>query len=271
MKTLALKAIQDGRKVLISDCEEIDVDYDTLLSLHNQLLVRILKSEGIRRSDEYSLPSIIQRIDNGETLMEMSTCFGMGSYKLAKIYIEAMYGKSFHLSSIIDNPLLIEDINIRKDILECISEDPTCSPSSNLLKECVGKEFEDMLTDLLVSKKMCFETEADLRSRGKPKTPDILFLIPMATTTTLVKSPVVINWIDSKAMFADDETFKEHLDQLNGYNNRYGRGMVIYWLGYSDTITTKLIEDDDDMIVVTDCFPENWLFPTGNIPVFDKL
>jgi hypothetical protein len=32
-------------------------------------------------------------------------------------------------------------------------------------------------------------------------------------------------------MFGDVVTFDEHLEQLHGYVNRYGKGLVIYWHG----------------------------------------
>ena len=195
-----------------------------------------------------------------------------------------------------------------------------CSHELEQLKECLGREYEELLTSLLNQKKMCFETEQELRSRGKPKTPDILFLIPMAIKCnagdlrsqqfpsssaggrSLYRedsiqdsragpggvhglhndraeppshhaSKVVINWIDSKAMFADAATFKENIDQFRGYNNRYGRGMVIYWHGYVEDIGSVL---NGDMIILRDHFPEEWTFPTGEVadgrvPAFDNI
>jgi hypothetical protein len=84
---------------------------------------------------------------------------------------------------------------------------------------------------------------------------------------------VVINWIDSKAMFADLSTFEEHLEQLRAYNNRYGRGMVIYWHGCTEEIFQHL---QSDMIVVRDAFPDEWIFPSGEpadgrTPAFDQV
>jgi hypothetical protein len=226
-------------------------------------------------------------------------------------------------------PEHIKDTRIRSELLQLLEMDPVCSQELELVKECSGREYEEMLINLLDEKKMCFETESQLRSRGKPKTPDILFLIPMATkvtsldvcehsnlepttpsaepnqhtqeakpdagqgsrpsrlsygttttTTTcsgsignLVGSKVVINWIDSKAMFADVATFRENLPQFRAYNNRYGRGMVIYWHGFVESLRGELA---DDMIVVRDSLPEDWIFPTGEpadgrTPAFDNI
>ena len=114
-----------------------------------------------------------------------------------------------------------------------LSEDPICSVELDIMKDCIGREYEELLIKLLKEKNMCFETESELRIRGKPKTPDILFLIPMGlksdmydnihtnninnnegdndefsieNSVTLNNSDIdnnnyyVINWIDSKAM-----------------------------------------------------------------------
>ena len=82
----------------------------------------------------------------------------------------------------------------------------------------------------------------------------------------------VVNWIDSKGLFADEETFQENYDQLKSYTNRYGPGMVIYWHGYVSSLDNR----NDEMILICDHFPTHWIFPTGEpadgrIPLFDKI
>ena len=84
-----------------------------------------------------------------------------------------------------------------------------CSTIIDIRKNCIGKEFEEYLEVRLRDLSICFETEAELRMRGKPKTPDILLMIPM-TVRLKDGSCYLVNWIDSKGMFADAETFKEH-------------------------------------------------------------
>lgn len=260
LKKVALQAIQEGRKVEVSDCLPNAFDYEACVSLQNQLLMRAVKSDS-RRLDDRTISDIVTRVlVGGESLRLISNEIGLGSYKVAKVFIDKVYGKGqpIPLSSILENPSIITDPRVRADLVACIADDPICSPEINLIKESMGREYEALLIERLTAKNMCFETEAELRSRGKPKTPDILFLLPMATKTTLWKTPVVINWIDSKAMFADEETFTEHLEQLKGYANRYGRGMVIYWHGFVESIISIA---DDDSVVITDMFPDEWIFP----------
>jgi hypothetical protein len=93
---------------------------------------------------------------------------------------------------------------------------------------------------------------------------------------------LVINWIDSKAMFADAITFSEHQEQFLAYQHRYGRGLVIYWHGYCEEILSSHPSSSshsavaDDLLVVRDKFPDEWIFPTGEpadgrLPEFDSI
>lgn len=84
-----------------------------------------------------------------------------------------------------------------------------CSTVVNIRKNCTGKEFESYLETRLRALNVCFETEAELRLSGKPKTPDILLSIPMFVHTK-EGFCYLVNWIDSKGLFADAETIKEH-------------------------------------------------------------
>ncbi|CAM9940395.1 unnamed protein product, partial [Choristocarpus tenellus] len=70
------------------------------------------------------------------------------------------------------------------------------------------------------SREIAFESESDLREKGAYKTPDILLQVPIG-----VLGPgdqwQLVSWIDSKAMFGDEESFaQEHQSQLLSYVNR---------------------------------------------------
>lgn len=343
MRAVVSAAISSNNSVTIADAMALGVDYDSLISCYSQLFVRNLKLS-IRRLNTTVISSIIARVDKGESLLSIASEYSIGTFKMAKIYIENAIDKSLTMSAIVSNPSVIVNERVRADVLKMIEIDPLSSPEVDLVKECLGKEYEELLINLLTERKMCFETEAILRSKGKPKTPDILFLIPMAIKKTtnpycnssedygangnnsgsnglvgnystnrntslsgnsdttsnenndLLNSSnlndsfssannsqieendyqladTVINWIDSKALFADAITFKENLEQFRAYNNRYGRGLVIYWHGFSSDVFDLL---SDDMIVVRDTFPDLWVFPTGEVadgrtPSFDKI
>lgn len=85
--------------------------------------------------------------------------------------------------------------------------------------------------------------------------------------------PCVVNWIDSKALFADVDTLTDHSAQFKEYINRYGRGLVIYWHGFVEDVVEKAFQMFGDMVIVSHYFPEEWIFPSnelanGDAPVF---
>lgn len=256
MTEFIMAAIHEGRKIKASDCCNLDFDVDAVTSLHSQMLVRRRKVD-FKTGDSYSLTRVVltrlqacQR--ENTTLLSLSRELGVGSYGIAKVVVDSLVGRDLTMSQIVENPNLIVDEWIRKNVLNCIMNDPLCSLEGDQLKECTGKEFEALLLQQLQARRMCFETEAELRNRGKPKTPDILLLIPMGVLdnqknqskngkfnyqtaqlqnqqlhpqhqqpqSNKSQRPYVINWIDSKGMFADEETFDENYEQLKSYVNR---------------------------------------------------
>ena len=104
---------------------------------------------------------------------------------------------------------------------------------------------------------MSYHDEYELRSKGFDKTPDIKLDIPFAY------KGLVINWIESKALFGDEQNHKKYLkDQLLTYYNRFGPGLVIYWFGFIE----ELDNNRDKGILVCDHFPQE-----QNIEFFNPL
>jgi len=251
------QAMADSEGLYLELGIDSDMEFNAFFSLLNQLMVRRVKKE-VRKFHPGKMAEIIERVQNGEKIFQIALDAGFSSYKLAKLYTEMVFDSSFQLSRIVESPDIVEDEVLREDLLKCIGDDPVSSNRSENIKACVGNEFEEVLVTLLNEKKICFETEADLRARGKPKTPDIVLLIPMAAWIDGTWQEV--NWIDSKGMFADHLTFEEQSEQLQGYVNRYGTGLVIYWYGFVETLKSAVGTE----ISITDKFPDRFLFPTGD-------
>jgi hypothetical protein len=279
MRHIALSILNSDQQIpsdtlLPSKNSESKFTFDALISLRNQLVVRKLKKESYLI--DRMMHDIKNRVlTNGESLQSIAHSLSFSSYKLAKSFLEIYFNRQMTISLFMENPSIISDIYLREDILNCISEDPVCSLESTLIAECYGREYENVLVGHLKRFYLCFETEQELRSKGRSKTPDALFLIPMATITLESSSSSssnsnnsnelsVVNWIDSKAMFADDETFLENLAQFKAYNNRYGKGLVIYWFGFSESVL-EIIRREDLGLAVSSRFPDHWVFPTGEV------
>lgn len=231
-----MRAISDGRRIKFSDCANSEHEIDAITSLHGQILLRQRKAGYKSYEAARVTTNIISHLRGTQmdktTLLDISIELGIGGHTTAKIAIEFLLGKQTSVAKVVENPLLIVNDRIRQDILECIMKDTLCSVECDVMKECSGKEYEALLLQQLLARRMCFETEAELRNRGKPKTPDILLLIPMGVYECQPDAlnsekkhlqssvPHVVNWIDSKGMFADEDTFEENYEQLKSYVNR---------------------------------------------------
>ena len=65
----------------------------------------------------------------------------------------------------------------------------------------------------------------------------------------LVVDGHLVNWIESKALFGDEETHAGYTNaQLRKYRHRYGPGLVIYWFGYVAELNQQL----EDGILLSD-------------------
>jgi hypothetical protein len=109
-------------------------------------------------------------VNNGQKLYDIAREYKFSSFKLAKIYCKHIYGDSFQLLNI-HNDENITNMSLKEDLIQCCMDDPMSSRTADIIRHCSGHEYEEVLINMLISKKMCFETEAELRKKGKPKTP----------------------------------------------------------------------------------------------------
>ena len=205
------------------------IDFNAILSLFYQMFVRYAKKRTLQ-FNKRTLGNWVQQVDtNGNKLKDIAVRGGYSSYKVAKCFLS--HAHRVELTEFMEEPSAILNDKRRYwnvsfsiiriasrrtflsfysfDVLECCVEDPLCSTIVDIRKNCMGKEFESYLERRLKDLNICFETELELRMRGKPKTPDILLSIPMLVYLR-GGLRVLVNWIDSKGMFADIETMTEH-------------------------------------------------------------
>jgi len=142
-------------------------------------------------------------------------------------------------------PELIPDLRLREEVKKCIDSDDTFSPHIEQVRQIVGLEQEYILQERLRNLNVKFLSENDLREEKTFKTPDIRLRVPIGVCGN------VINWIESKAMFGDKETYDIYMNkQLRAYRNRYGPGMVIFWFGYLSEL------EREDGIFISEFFPD---------------
>ena len=137
------------------------------------------------------------------------------------------------------------------DVAACVAADSDYAPAADNAKRAVGAEYEHLLYNQLRARGVPFQDEDTLRERGLPKTPDVLLRSPMRFLDPArhgVKERWrTVHWIDSKAMYGDGHTWDhDHAAQLLGYVNRFGPGMVVYWLDFD----AELRQRHDALFVV---------------------
>lgn len=151
------------------------------------------------------------------------------------------------ISKLLRNTNLITDPRLAFEVQNAIYNDSLYGPMAESIKQGIGQEYEVILKQELRKRDIGFEDEKEFRAKGYDKTPDVKLIVPFSV------NGIIINWIESKALFGDDEHHTTYLrDQLWSYWNRFGPGMVIYWFGFIDDLNTKKHKG----ILVSDRFPE---------------
>nr|CAG4646434.1 EOG090X0A0V [Macrothrix elegans] len=201
----------------------------------------------------------LNSVSTGEepgVMLQLSDESGLSPALVARTIIERHY-QGFEkskpsrqlITNLIKNTCLMEDRDLALESYLCLLEDDEYGPFSEAMKQSLGQEYEILLCLQLESLKITFLHEDHLRMKGYDKTPDIKLEIPIAIDGQ------VINWIESKALFGDEEVHQGYLkDQLFSYWNRFGPGLVIYWFGYIEQLEKM---HQNRVILVRDSLPKN--------------
>ncbi|EAL69095.1 hypothetical protein DDB_G0276675 [Dictyostelium discoideum AX4] len=282
------KKLSDKDDVTYLKTQYPDISYSTLIAIFSQKRMKIYRQICYKKTPNIR-QYYLSFMNNGSTFLELSSQLGLSSSIFAKqllshiiendqdylftdnsnsisgsgssggeindskktetdLYklLTEINDTSIIIKKIFKNPNLIENLKLRKNIYQSIYNDDNCSPLINQIRSSTGSEYEYLLQEKLFKLNIPYLTESQLRKDGYPKTPDIKLEIPISF------KGFVINWIESKASFCDDNNLKITRDQIIGYRNRYGPGLAIYWFGYIDDLNNL----QDDGVYITDKFPE---------------
>uniref|UniRef100_A0A383WBB4 CDAN1-interacting nuclease 1 n=1 Tax=Tetradesmus obliquus TaxID=3088 RepID=A0A383WBB4_TETOB len=151
-------------------------------------------------------------------------------------------------SSSMDVALMLQ--RLQADIVRCVHADSSYSPYCDMAKSLAGLEHEAKLYAELARADIPFWTEQQLRQKGLFKTPDALLQVPICARAGPGDAWHLVHWIDSKASFGDARTHSSQLEaQYRTYTNRYGPGLVIYWLGFLAGM------ENDAEVLLLEAFP----------------
>lgn len=113
------------------------------------------------------------------------------------------------------NPQMIPDPLLAWNVLNCIYNDKSDGPLTDMKRQAIGEDYEVQLKKLATDAGLQFHDEVHLRRYGYDKTPDLKLAVPC------MYRGKVINWIESKASFGDMISHRQHIkDQLASYGNR---------------------------------------------------
>lgn len=152
------------------------------------------------------------------------------------------------VSQMLRDSASIKDGTLATEVFMCVSSDDSYGPLADAKKCSVGLEYEIQLKTELAALGLTFADETVLRERGYDKTPDVKLEVPV------IVDGAIVTWVESKAQFGDPESHQTYArDQYRSYWNRFGCGLVIYWFGFVDEISTGC----DEGFLIRDHMPTN--------------
>ena len=102
-------------------------------------------------------------------------------------------------------PFKIPDKFLAVEVYFCRVRDDQYGHYSEAIKHFTGEEHETKIKIKCQELGLSYRDEKVLRDKGYDKTPDILLDVPIAVNGRAV------NWIESKALFGDDDAHKNYL------------------------------------------------------------
>ena len=258
--------VNSSREYLVEMAMEYkSVPVETLGSIYSQDVQRRMKKQHYKHATPdkheqyYKSYKSAAQTQSSQILLKLAKKIDLCPALLARIILEQYLVESgleceepakTVVTQLMKEPTLIEDAKLAEEIHMCIVVDENYGPLVDTVKHSVGHEYEYKLVQQLKDHGLPFLDEDKMRLKGYDKTPDIKLEIPIAVDGHMV------NWIESKASFGDDESHKSYLkDQFWSYWNRFGPGMVIYWFGFIDDLDIN----QEKGIILRDCFPDDFV------------
>lgn len=208
-------------------------------------------------------PGIITRM-----ALDIDVCPGLLARSILEFHynekgdVEKKQSNKSLISQMLKDTTLIQDRDLAFEVYLSTVIDDQYGPVSDTIKNCIGAEYEETLKKKLHELGLAFRDEKNLKARGYDKTPDIKLEMPIAV------DGFIVNWIESKALFADTKTHNQYLkNQYLSYWNRFGPGLVIYWFGCIDVVMNQ----PEKRLIIRDSFPDRITFMDPTLIPTPKL
>ncbi|XP_049786605.1 CDAN1-interacting nuclease 1 [Schistocerca cancellata] len=238
-----------------------DVSADTLGSIYSLEYQKKMKKnhQKFSKTGEKLYKKYQKEADSGEKpgiLLRLADSIDLSPALLARIILEQHQEQGSDeeeaskntITKLMRDTTLIKNKDLAYEVYLCIIHDDQYGPVTDCIKHSIGQEYELRLQRMVRNANIPFKDEEQLRTCGYDKTPDVKLELPVAV------DGFVVNWIESKALFGDEANHKTYIkEQYLSYWNRFGPGLVIYWLGFVDTLEYI----SEKRFIIRDTFPKN--------------
>lgn len=195
----------------------------------------------------------------GSSIVEIASRARCPPYLMARLLLEELCDvRGDDVRLLLRNPDLVPDARLRSDVVNAVEVDQFFGPAVDRARAAIGAAHEELLWAALRRRDLPFISEEGMRELGAPKTPDVRLDVPIGLIDATGTARVV-HWIDSKATFGDPDSHAANLRQLQGYANREGPGLVIYWFDYVESLHATTQPD----VAILDHLPALFALPGG--------
>ncbi|MDD3042801.1 MAG: C15orf41 family protein [Methanosarcinaceae archaeon] len=209
-----------------------------MATLLNQKVVKLARNS--HRNIHGREEELFFRWRKGLPILELARRSGFPSTLMASLIMKK-YGFSKKTTNLLfRNPDQIQSERLRREVKKALNSDYFFSPRAHAMQVLKGDMGEEIIRKWLDKREIAYFTEAELRENGEGKTPDFVLKEP------LLIEGFEISWIESKALFGDESEHIHYMKkQFVEYSELFGEGMVVYWYGFLEGLTseTYLIKD----------------------------
>ncbi|MFH1125902.1 MAG: TPD domain-containing protein [Candidatus Altiarchaeota archaeon] len=223
---------------LVSGCDldglavSYGVELDTLKAILHQKIVRETMHNHHKIQTKTS--QLKKQWEQGDSIINISKKINFPPVMTAWMILNAKGVPRSQFRAMVRKPEALLDTRLRRELSAAVKKDAVYSPEATKKQMERSRMVEETVRHWLLKRKIAFIDEKEAKEKKHAKTPEFLLKKPMQY------GDEKIHWVECKASFGDEfEARRDYGKQLKYYVEMYGRGMVVYWYGFLDTLKMK--------------------------------
>lgn len=199
--------------------------------LNQKIVSNVKKSHG--RISSKSKKHVLEW-NRGDTILNIANRNQIPATLMASMILKEMGYSKKYINGLFKDPNKIQKQRLKDEIVQALNSDHFFSPKAHKMQTKKGKMGENIIEKWLDKHNIEYLNENELRDSGVTKTPDCVLNEPLNI------DGMEVSWIESKALFGDETEHKHYSNkQFKHYDEEFGPGMVVYWYGYLDSLTSN--------------------------------